>query len=74
MPDRAPDPIVSKSQTFAQVLDRAVAVAATDTIALISGESGVGKELVARRIHECSRRSEGPFVSLNCASIPRDLF
>ena len=74
MSDRSLDPIVSRSQTFAQVLDRAAAVAGTDTIALVSGESGVGKELVARRIHERSRRSQGPFISLNCASIPRDLF
>jgi transcriptional regulator with GAF, ATPase, and Fis domain/truncated hemoglobin YjbI len=74
MSGRELDPIVSRSQTLAQVLERAKAVARTDTTALISGESGVGKELIAERIHEFSRRNQGPFVSMNCASIPRDLF
>ena len=49
-------------------------VAPTDTNALILGESGVGKELIARAIHDQSPRSDRPMIKVNCASIPRDLF
>src|SRR5262249_40413099 len=48
-------------------------VAATDVTALISGESGVGKELVARTLHDRSRRRDGPFVKINCAALPVEL-
>ena len=48
-------------------------VAATDFTVLLEGESGVGKELVARRIHESSRRRHGPFVALNCAALVETL-
>jgi len=48
-------------------------VAGYDSTVLIRGESGCGKELVARRIHELSARSRGPFVPVNCGAIPRDL-
>jgi sigma-54 specific flagellar transcriptional regulator A len=48
-------------------------VAGFDTTVLIQGESGSGKELVARRIHDLSRRRSGPFVPLNCSAIPREL-
>ena len=48
-------------------------VAATDTTVLVLGETGTGKELVARAIHELSGRSDKPMIKLNCATLPRDL-
>jgi transcriptional regulator with PAS, ATPase and Fis domain len=48
-------------------------IASTDFTVLIEGESGVGKELVARQIHECSRRRGGPFVAINCAALVETL-
>jgi DNA-binding NtrC family response regulator/truncated hemoglobin YjbI len=69
-----PTPIICASALFKQVLAQARAVAATDATVLIEGESGVGKELVARSIHDHSRRRHGPFVKVDCASIPPERF
>lgn len=69
-----PTVLVGDSSQLKHCLTRADVVATTDATVLLLGESGVGKDLVARRIHEKSRRSAGPFVSVNCAAVPRDLF
>ena len=65
--------IVGTSPALNSLLSRVSKVAATDSTVLITGETGTGKELVARAIHKQSRRSAGPFVAVNCAAIPRDL-
>lgn len=66
--------IVGKSPALKQMLAQVEAVARTPANVLILGESGVGKELVARAIHARSPRSDAPLVKVNCASIPKDLF
>jgi transcriptional regulator with PAS, ATPase and Fis domain len=73
--DRAPmcDEIVGTSAVLKRVLSLVSKVAPTDASVLITGETGTGKELVARAIHRRSRRSSSAFVSVNCAAIPRDL-
>ncbi len=65
--------IVGSSPTLRSVLSRVAKVAPTDSTVLITGETGTGKELIARAIHKRSRRSSRAFVSVNCAAIPRDL-
>jgi len=65
--------IVGTSPRLHAVLARVTKVARTDSTVLITGETGTGKELIARAIHKRSHRSERPFVSVNCAAIPRDL-
>ena len=66
--------IVGTSSALAQMLAQVEAVAATPASVLILGESGVGKELVARAIHSRSPRADAPLVKVNCASIPKELF
>ena len=65
--------IVGTSPALQTVLSRVSKVATTDSTVLITGETGTGKELVARAIHRRSARSSYAFVSVNCAAIPRDL-
>jgi formate hydrogenlyase transcriptional activator len=67
------DSIVGRSAALQKVLQQVETVAPTDSTVLIYGETGVGKELVARAIHNLSARAKGAFVKLNCAAIPTGL-
>ena len=67
------DEIIAESEEMKQAVELAMKVAATDVTALITGESGSGKELIARAIHKMSDRKDNPFVSVNCAAIPETL-
>ncbi len=65
--------IIGRSAAISDVLDRIRRIAPTDATVLITGESGTGKELVAKAIHANSRRSERPFITVNCAAISETL-
>ena len=67
------DNLVGRSRPMEEVLDLVGTVAGSRSTALVTGESGTGKELVARAIHYNSPRAAGPFIKLNCASLPREL-
>jgi formate hydrogenlyase transcriptional activator len=67
------DEIVGTSEAIRKVLELVRTVAPTNSTALIEGETGTGKELIARAIHEHSTRRDRPFVKLNCAAIPLGL-
>ncbi len=65
--------IIGRSKSLLRVLDMASRVAQHDTTVLINGETGTGKELLARAIHHNSRRRNQPFVTINCGAIPKEL-
>jgi DNA-binding NtrC family response regulator len=65
--------IIGTSEEMTRVFKMVEKVAASDATIMIQGESGTGKELIAREIHYRSGRAQGPFVSINCSAIPRDL-
>jgi formate hydrogenlyase transcriptional activator len=72
--ERAPTRhIVGHSTSLRQALEQVAVVAPTDATVLIIGETGTGKELIARAIHDQSRRQPRPFIKLNCAAIPSGL-
>jgi DNA-binding NtrC family response regulator len=65
--------IVGRSPALKRLLDQLALVASTQSTVLVLGETGTGKELVARAIHDRSPRSERPLVKVNCAALPREL-
>src|ERR1700756_5386195 len=66
-------PMVVKDPGMMSVLTLADQVAASEASILITGESGAGKEVIARYVHQKSRRAQKPFISVNCAAIPENL-
>src|SRR5262245_13207605 len=68
------DRIVARSGSMREVFETAQSIVDLDTTVLIDGETGVGKELLARAIHFSGGRRDKPFVAVNCAAIPADLF
>jgi len=67
------DTMIGDSPSLRQVRSQIGQVGGTDSTVLILGETGTGKELVARAIHAASRRAQGPLIKLNCAALPREL-
>jgi len=65
--------LVGTSRVWCDVVDRAARVAATDVTTCLQGETGTGKEVVARFIHASSPRRHGPFIAINCAALPDQL-
>jgi two-component system response regulator FlrC len=73
-PDELASPnLIAQDPASLALLDLARRVAASDATILLTGESGVGKEVYARYIHQHSMRAKGPFIALNCAAIPENL-
>ena len=66
--------IIGQSRACRRIISQIEIVAPTDATVLIMGETGTGKELIAREIHQRSRRREKPLVEVNCTSIPKELF
>jgi DNA-binding NtrC family response regulator len=69
----AAEMLIGKDQAFREAIVRSQRIAATELSVLVLGETGTGKELVARLIHDFSPRAHAPFVAFNCAAIPREL-
>jgi sigma-54 dependent transcriptional regulator, acetoin dehydrogenase operon transcriptional activator AcoR len=65
--------LVGASPSFIDVVQKARLLASVSTPVLLMGETGVGKDVFARHIHDSSPQSTGPFVALNCGGLPRDL-
>src|SRR5580692_1107861 len=72
-PGAPSDCMIGESEAIKRVKDLIARVASSDTSVLIQGETGTGKELVARAVHRSSSRSAGPFVAINCAAVPANL-
>ncbi len=72
--EHIPSNIICKNSEMLRNVEKAVRVAKFDSTVMLLGESGVGKEVLAKIIHNSSKRSKGPFVKINCAAIPHNLF
>ncbi|WP_019716741.1 sigma 54-interacting transcriptional regulator, partial [Pseudomonas syringae] len=71
---RRPKPeMIGNSDSFRQLISEIDLVASSDLTVLITGETGVGKELVAQRLHDLSARADKPFITVNCAALPEHL-
>ncbi|MZH02018.1 MAG: AAA family ATPase [Nitrospinae bacterium] len=66
--------IIGESPCFQEVLTQIIQISQTDAPVLIEGETGTGKELIARAIHEKSRRKDRPLIKVNCPAVPHELF
>jgi transcriptional regulator with GAF, ATPase, and Fis domain len=66
--------IIGQGNAWLQIAKQIEIVAPTNATVLVLGETGTGKELIACEIHRCSRRRDRPFIKVNCASIPKELF
>jgi transcriptional regulator with GAF, ATPase, and Fis domain len=71
---RKSDMIIGRSAPIRQLLQTLDQLASVQTPVVITGESGVGKDLVAQALHYCGSRAQGPFIAINCAAIPETLF
>jgi len=69
-----PDFFIGESQSAVQIKNKIIKISPFDVTVLLQGETGTGKELCAKLIHFLSKRSQGPFVPINCAAIPPELF
>jgi transcriptional regulator with PAS, ATPase and Fis domain len=67
------DDVIYKSKDMEDIVALAEKIAGSDATVLIQGESGVGKDIIAKLIHRCSLRKDKPFIKINCASIPENL-
>lgn len=65
--------ILTQNREYLNILDQAEVVSRTDVAVLIRGENGVGKEMLAKYIHQCSMRKDEAFITVNCAAIPGEL-
>lgn len=73
LPENLDSELVAVDERSRDVVNLARRVASTEATVMITGESGCGKEVIARFIHNCSPRAEGPFVAINCAAIPENM-
>ena len=73
LPSPSVEGMVAESPAMLKICQLLTRVACSDATVLLSGESGVGKEVVARYLHRCSDRADGPFVAINCAAIPENM-
>jgi DNA-binding NtrC family response regulator len=68
-----PEGVIGSSRAMGRIYETILRIADSDASVLVRGETGSGKEVVARRIHATSRRRDGPFIAINCAAVPANL-